>query len=424
MIKQLAEISGNMIASKYLILSSTEKNHLNDIGNGYNREFVKNGAKFIDYEDAYLKFGSKNVYEFILKNIDENGIEVLIYQADSTDFRFSLEFFLLLQKKVFVVMMVGDTEYYFDSRDVYYAQCADLVVVYNYSSRYRFEHYGINAISFYSSYDKNKYFKINDLKKDIEISFVGQITNYEDRREYIDYLVTNGMPIEIFGQGSKNGQVSPGKMVNIFNKTKININFTGIVTKNALRKRLNVDCRLKQMKGRMAEIALCGGFVLSEYVPGIDEVFCIDKEIAVFHTKRDLLEKIKYYLEHEEEREAIAARGYIRALRDYEISEAIPRLINKVEDFRNGEYLKAKRPQEVYVDSHFIRNYTTFRVRMIVKFLRLRKWRLLCEELLVILKNRRLNFAKASGTLIFDLFPFLKPFLKKCYLCVSNAIKY
>ncbi|MBI4656286.1 MAG: glycosyltransferase [Elusimicrobia bacterium] len=406
-----------MIASKCLILSSTEKICLNDIGNGYNREFVKNGAKFIDYEDAYLKFGSKKVYEFILKNIDENDIEVLIYQADSTDFRFSLEFFLLLQKKVFVVMMLGDAEYYFDSRDVYYAQCADLVVVYNYSLRYRFEHYGINAISFYSSYDKNKYFKINSVKKDIEISFVGQITNYEDRREYIDYIVTNGMPIEIFGQGSKNGQVALGQMVNIFNKTKVNINFTGITTKNVLRKRLNIDCRLKQMKGRMTEIALCCGFVLSEYVPGINEVFCIDKEIAVFHAKKDLLEKIKYYLEHEDERESIAERGYIRALRDYEISAAIPKLINKIEDFRK---IKVKRLQEVYIDSHFIRNYTTFRVKMIVKFLRLRKWKLLCEELSVILKNRRLNIIKALIIFISG----VAPFLKTCYLRVSNAIKH
>lgn len=421
MIKQLAEISGNMIASKYLILSSIENTSLNDMGNGYIREFINNGAKFIDYEEAYLKFGSKKVYEFIVKNIDENDIEVLIYQADSTDFRFSLEFFRLLQKKVFVVMMVGDSEYYFDSRDVYYAQCADLVVVYNYSSRYRFEHYGINAISFYSSYDKNKYFKINGLKKDIEISFVGQITNYEDRREYIDYVDTNGMPIEIFGLGSKNGEVALSQMVNIFNKTKVNINFTGIATKNVLKKRLNIDYRLKQMKGRMAEIALCGGFVLSEYVPGINEVFCIDKEIAVFHSKKDLLEKIKYYLEHEEERESIAGRGYVRALRDYEISAAIPRLINKIEDFRKVE---AKRLQEVYIDSHFIRNYTTFRVKMIVKFLRLRKWRLLCEELSAILKNRRLHFAKASGILLFGMFPFLKTFLKTCYRRLGNAFKH
>lgn len=406
-----------MIASKYLILSSIEKVCLNDIGNGYNREFVKNGATFIDYEDTYLKLGSKKVYEFILKRIDENDIEVLIYHADSTDFRFSLDFFLLLQKRVFVVMMFGESEYYFDSRDIYYAQCADLVVVYNYSSKYRFEHYAINAISFYSSYDKNKYFRINGIKKDIEASFVGKISTYKNRREYIDYLVTNGMPIEIFGQGSKNGEVALGKMVEIFNRTKININFTGTTTKNALSKKLNINCRLKQMKGRMTEIALCCGFVLSEYVPGINEVFCIDEEIAVFHTKKDLLEKIKYYLEHEEERESIAEGGYLRALRDYEISTAIPRLINRIEDFKK---VKANRSQEVYIDSHFMRNYTTFRVKMIVKFLRLRKWRLLYEELLIILKNRKLNLVKASGIFIFGIFPFLKT----CYQRVNNALKY
>ncbi len=417
MLKQLAEISGNMIASKYLILSSTEKICLNDIGNGYNREFVKNGAKFIDYEDAYLKFGSKKVQEFILKNIDENDIEVLIYQADSTDFRFSLEFFRLLQKKVFVVMMLGDIEYYFGSRDVYYAQCADLVVVYNYSSRYRFEHYGINAISFYSSYDKNKYFKINGIKKDIETSFVGKISTYEDRREYIDYVVTNGMPIEIFGQGSKNGEVTLGQMVDVFNRTKVNINFTGIATKNVLSKRLNIDCRLKQMKGRMTEIALCGGFVLSEYVPGINEVYCIDEEIAVFHDKEEMVERIRYYLEHEDERESIAERGYIRALRDYEVSTAIPWLIGRIEEIKGS---KIKRLSEVYVDLHFIRNYATFRILMITRFLKLKRWRLLLEEISIILNNRRINIRKAIRIFLSNMFPNLK----KNYLRMRNALKH
>jgi len=406
-----------MIASKYLILSTIEKTCLNDIGNGYNREFIRNGAKFIDYVEAYSKLGNKKVNEFILKTIDEDSIEVLIYQADSTDFHFSLDFFLLLQKKVFVVMMFGDTEYYFDSREVYYAQCADLVVVYNYSSKYRFEHYGINAISFYSSYDKNKYFKMDDIKKDIEISFVGRIADYEDRKESLGYVAANGMPIEVLGQGSKKGEVTLGEMVGIFNRTKININFTGITVKNVLSKRPNIDRRLKQMKGRMFEIALCGGFVLSEYVPGINEVFCTDKEIAVFYTKKDLLEKIKYYLKHDEERESIAARGYTRALKDYEISTAIPRLINRIDDFKRS---KIGISQEVYVDNRFVKNYTTFRVKMVVKFIKLRNWRLVYEELVIILKNRRLDLVKAFGIFVFGIFPFLKI----CYLRVKDAVKH
>lgn len=417
MIKQLAEISENMIASKFLILSSFEKISFNDIGNGYIREFIRIGAKFIDYDDIYLKYGSKKIYEYILKFIIENNIEVLIYQADSTDFRFSLEFFRLLQKKVFIVMMVGDVQHYFDSRDIYYAQCADLVVVYDYLSRYRFEHYGINAVTFYSSYDKNNFLKINGCKKNIDISFIGQITNYEDRIKFINYVAANGIKIEIFGRGSKNGEVSLSKMVDIFNMTKININFTGITTKNVLGNRQNIDARLKQMKGRMAEIALCGGFVLTEYVPYINEVFQIDKEIAVFYEKEDLLEKIRYYLAHEDERESIAKKGYAKALSDYEISTAIPRLINIIEDFRK---VKVKRLQEIYIDANFIKNYTTYRIRMIVKFLQHRKWGLLYEELLVILKNRRLNLVKASGILLFGIFPFLKT----CYLRVSNALKH
>ena len=320
-----------MIASKYAILSTFADSY-SDIGNGYIREFIKNGATFIDHEESYLKYGNKKAREFISNTIDENSIKVLVYQPGPSDFHFSLDFFQSLREKVFTVMMIGDPTYYFYTKDIYYAQTMDLVVVYDYSSRYKFEQYGIEAISFYSSYDKSKYFKRDNIKKDIDLSFVGHMLIGKERTKSIEHINRNGLDVEVFGIGSKNGQISLEKMVEIFNRTKINLNFTGIGQCNALRKEPNINLRTKQIKGRMTEISMCGGFVLSEYVPGIDQVYELDKEIVVFHTQDEMIEKIKYYLKHENKREAIANNGYIRALKDYEISTAIPRLIKKIEE--------------------------------------------------------------------------------------------
>ncbi len=394
-----------MLAEKYAILSAYNNSFLNDIGHGYNREFTKNGAIFIDYEELYTRYGRQKAEEVIHRIIEQNSIEVLIYHCEANAFHFSLEFFRLLQEKVFVVMMLGDTEHYFAERDVYYAQCMDLVIVYDCMSRYRFKQYGIDAISFYSSYDKGRYFKIDGMEETIDISFIGDIACKMYRNEYIGYITKTGLTVEVFGTGSRNGQVTLERMVQIFNKTKINLNFADISLKNAIKKELNINGKIRQMKGRMAEVTLCRGFVLGEYVPGIEEVFEPDKEIIIFHSKEEMVEKIKYYLGHDDKRHAIAEKGYIRALKDYEISTAIPRLISRIEDFRK---VNAKRFPEIYVDSRFIRNYTTFRVEMIVKFLRLRKWKQLCEELLVILKNRRLDIVKALGVFLFGMFPLLK----------------
>ncbi|MBI4823978.1 MAG: glycosyltransferase family 1 protein [Nitrospirae bacterium] len=394
----------DLIAQKYAVLSTKADDFLNDLGKGYIREFVKRGAVFIDYEKLYLGFGKRKSEQFIRDSISRNGIEVLLYQSAPYDFHYSVEFFHRLREKVFTVMMLGDTEHYFDARDIYYAQCMDLIVVYDCLSRYRFRQYGLDAISFYSSFDKNRYFKL-DIEKDIDVSFVGDISNKVARKTYIDYIAQNAIPVEVFGNGSKNGQVSMEEMTKIFNRTRINLNFTRISLKNALRKEPNINLRLRQIKGRAAEVALCGGFVLSEYASGIEEVFEIDKEVVVFHSNEDMLDKIKYYLEHEDERNEIAENSYKRALRDYELSTAIPKLISRIEDIRRN---KAKGQSELYVDNHFLRHYTTFRVAMAVKFLRLRKWSLLFQEAYIIFRNRRLNIKKALGIFLFDFFPPLK----------------
>ena len=233
----------------------------------------------------------------------------------------------------------------------------------------------------------------------------------KERTKNIEYITRNGFDVEVFGIGSKNGQISLEKMVEIFNRTKINLNFTGIGQWNALRKEPNINLRIKQMKGRMTEINMSGGFVLSEYAPGIEEVYEVDKEIVVFHSKDEMIEKIKYYLKHENKRETIANNGYIRALRDYEVSTAIPRLINKIEEYRK---LKIHKPAQLYLDKDFIKYYTTFRVLMMVKFLKSRRWALFFEELRIVLKNRKLDLCRTLKYLL-DLIPDFKKLLKRIF---------
>jgi len=398
-----------MIAKEYAILSPWSDPNQNDIGNGFIREFTKNGAVYID-DDVYLRFGHKRVQEFISNIIDEKDIKVLVYQTGGDDFRFSINFFQFLREKVFTVMVVGDSNHYFDVRDIYYAQAMDLVASYDCLARYRFRQYGIEAVSFYSSYDKNKYFKMDNVKRDIDVSFVGLLTFKKERKESIEYIIGNNIDVEVFGAGSRNGQVSLGKMVEIFNRTKINLNFSTVNTRNSLRrKEPSINSRVRRLKGRIAEICLCGGFVLSEYAPGIEEVFEVDKEIVVFRSREEMVEKIKYYLEHEDERETIADNGYIRALRDYEISKAIPRFINRIETFRRH---KTYKPSQIYLDKDFIKYYTTFRVLMMVRFLKSRRWALFFEELRIVLKNRKLDLCRTLKYLL-DLIPGFKKLLKR-----------
>jgi len=142
------------------------------------------------------------------------------------------------------------------------------------------------------------YFKDYELEKDIDVSFCGQA--YGDRMAWLDEL-----KVERYGKGQPNGMIDFKEMAKAYNRSKICINFSK-----------GSDGRM-QIKCRPFEVTASKSMLLCEYVEGIEDYFEIDKEIVCFKTKEELKEKISYYLEHEEEREAITKAGYERTHKDH-----------------------------------------------------------------------------------------------------------
>lgn len=71
-----------------------------------------------------------------------------------------------------------------------------------------------------------------------------------------------------------------------------------------------VNCRLFEAAG-------CGAFQIADWKPALPELFVPEREIVTFRTRRELKEKVDYYLAHPEERREIAERAYARAHRDH-----------------------------------------------------------------------------------------------------------
>jgi len=74
---------------------------------------------------------------------------------------------------------------------------------------------------------------------------------------------------------------------------------------------------------RLFELPGNGVMQLSDGGPYLDEFFTTGSEIVGYRNTDDLIDKLKYYLEHDEERKAIALNGYRRAIREHRIG---PRL--------------------------------------------------------------------------------------------------
>lgn len=101
------------------------------------------------------------------------------------------------------------------------------------------------------------------------------------------------------------------------------------------RSKINLNIALKGIERgtplRVINICAAGGFALTNYCPETAELFEEDKELVMFKSPEELIEKADYYLTHEAEREAIARAGYEKVLRCYTSEEKCKKLMEWVE---------------------------------------------------------------------------------------------
>lgn len=155
-----------------------------------------------------------------------------------------------------------------------------------------------------------------------EVTFVGQ--PHGDRRQTVATLGGAGISVECWGFGWPAGPLEHSEMVDVFASSRINLNLSNSTevpgVKARIRRLLHFrppGPRPPQIKGRNFEVPGCGGFLLTERVPHLERYFVLDREVAVFDGPDDLLEKLRYWLEHDAERRVVAEAGYRRVLAEH-----------------------------------------------------------------------------------------------------------
>lgn len=87
---------------------------------------------------------------------------------------------------------------------------------------------------------------------------------------------------------------------------------------------------------RTFEIPACGGFMLHERTDEILSLFEEGAEIACFGDETEMVEKIRYYLLHNEEREKIRRAGHERCVAEYSVDGLAALIIRRYEEHRAG----------------------------------------------------------------------------------------
>ncbi len=82
---------------------------------------------------------------------------------------------------------------------------------------------------------------------------------------------------------------------------------------------------------RLFEATGVGTCLLTEYKDNLTEMFEPGREVVAYHDETDCIEKVRYYLEHEDERAAIARAGRERTLRDHTYAARLPELLEIIQ---------------------------------------------------------------------------------------------
>jgi spore maturation protein CgeB len=319
---------------------------------------------YFDYATLLQKYGRKQMNKLLLETVksekpdlmftvlthDELDRGTVKHISESTDTR-TLNWFC-------------DDHWRFDDFSRRWAPCFNWVVTTSEGALQKYAAIG------YDNVIKSQWACNNFLYKKLDLSVTGSVTfigqPHSDRRQIIEAIRQTGIDVRAWGTGWESGRISQEEMIRVFNQSKINLNLSnssaaaspggthkaadaalypvyraigkvpgGPQLKTlgkkwlARTKSARTDDKPRtlpvvsdpgykeQIKGRNFEVPGCGGFLLTGQAENLGEYYDIDKEIVCFDDVPELLEKIKYYLANEEERQAIASAGYRRTINEH-----------------------------------------------------------------------------------------------------------
>ncbi|WP_373161993.1 glycosyltransferase [Bacteroides uniformis] len=142
---------------------------------------------------------------------------------------------------------------------------------------------------------------------------VGFIGAWEkERSDSIIYLAENGIKIIIWGSKEWEDICTCHENIEFRGKELLDETYCkaicGCKISLCFLRKINLDLQTT----RSVEIPACGSFMLAERTKEHLAMFEEGKEAAYFSSDKELLEKCRYYLTHEEERKQIAAAGHER----------------------------------------------------------------------------------------------------------------
>ena len=150
------------------------------------------------------------------------------------------------------------------------------------------------------------YPRMNYATKKYDVCFVGHI-NSGNRIDALDRLFRE-FPNFYYGQRLFESAAS------IYGQSKIVFNIS-----------MTDDLNMRVFEGMAT-----GSMLLTNWIPTIEEFFQDGVHLVLYRNEEEMIEKAKYYIEHDEEREKIAAAGCDEVLKNHTIACRVNKMLETV----------------------------------------------------------------------------------------------
>jgi len=321
---------------QYKILLITELSNPWNNGWYYKKGFEKNGHLVIPFDPA----SSSGPRDAVLQILSDQKPDFILHTKDEMPPELYKEF----MKVTKVVQWYPDPVIpewlppYVIASNIFFTMSEGLIEV--------FKKLNPNVFwmsqAFEPSFFEIKQLASKDIKKySAEVTFVGNLGSkqqYLPRRQYLQRIINEGFSFKWWGPRlprkfktiplifGKLGRAYGGKFIwgeeyaKVARLTKI---FLAFDSQPRIR---------KSMSARMYTALGCGAFYLCQHVEGIEDVFVPGQEIITFRSEQEMIDMIKYYLNHENERIKIAEAGRRRILKDHTYELRINQMMRIIEN--------------------------------------------------------------------------------------------
>jgi len=154
--------------------------------------------------------------------------------------------------------------------------------------------------------------------------------------EKLLHLAKNGIPVKIHGYHWN--KAKHGKLLGISSESGIisEEDYLKILSCGSIGLGIVSKFNRNLTAGRTFEIPACGTFLLAERNSSTEKLYKENEEIVLFSTPEELLEKVKYYMKHVEERETIAKAGHLRCINSgYSWKDRVKEMMDSIEEMMN-----------------------------------------------------------------------------------------